>query len=73
MHGYLRNTDNPNFIIYTSTVPLARHRLRNVLFSHISHFKDRLIVEFLFLNSNFVLNFLIFHFFFLFVLPSIPS
>jgi hypothetical protein len=29
--------DNPNFIFYTPTAPLARHRLRNVLFSHTYH------------------------------------
>jgi hypothetical protein len=34
MHGELRYTDNPNFIFYTPTIPLARHTLRNVLFSH---------------------------------------
>jgi hypothetical protein len=27
-------TDNPNFTFYIPTVPLDRHRLRNVLFSH---------------------------------------
>jgi hypothetical protein len=27
MHGLLRNTDNPNFIFYTPTAPLARRRL----------------------------------------------
>jgi hypothetical protein len=32
----LRNTDNPSFIRYTPTTPLARHRLRNQLFSHTS-------------------------------------
>jgi hypothetical protein len=51
MHGQLRNTDNPNFIFYTPTVPLARHRLRNVLFSHTSHITGRLIVDFWFLKK----------------------
>jgi hypothetical protein len=37
MHGWLRNMANPNFIFYTLTAPLARHRLRNLLFSHTSH------------------------------------
>jgi hypothetical protein len=35
MYELLRNTDNPNFIFYTPTAPLARSRLRNVLFSYI--------------------------------------
>jgi hypothetical protein len=43
--------DNPNFIFYIPTIPLARHRLRTVLFSHTYHFTGRLIVEFLFLKS----------------------
>jgi hypothetical protein len=37
------------------TTPLARHRLRNVLFSHTSHLTRRLIVEFWFLKKK--LNF----------------
>jgi hypothetical protein len=53
MHRYLRNTDNPNFIFYTQTAPLARHRLRDVLFSHTSHFTGRLIVEFWFLKKTY--------------------
>jgi hypothetical protein len=36
MRGQLIYTDNPNFISDTPTGPLARHRLRNVLFSHTS-------------------------------------
>jgi hypothetical protein len=46
MHSSLRNTDNPDFIFYTPTVPLAGHKLINVLFSHSSHFIGKLIVEF---------------------------
>jgi hypothetical protein len=46
MHRYLRNMDKTNFIFYAPTVPLARHRLRNVLFSHTSQFTGRPIVEF---------------------------
>jgi hypothetical protein len=46
MHGQLRNTNNPNFVFYTPTAPIARHRLRTVLFSHTSRFTGRLIVEF---------------------------
>jgi hypothetical protein len=54
-------TDNPNFIFYTPTVPVARHRLKNVLFSHTSHFTGRLIVEFWFRKSIFeVLNFILY-------------
>jgi hypothetical protein len=37
--------DNPNFIFCTLTAPLARHRLRNMLLSHTSHFTGRLILE----------------------------
>jgi hypothetical protein len=37
MNGYLRNTENPNFIFYTPTAPLTRDRLKNILFSHTSH------------------------------------
>jgi hypothetical protein len=41
-----KNTDNPNVIFQTTTFPLARHRLRNLLFSHTSHFVRRLRVDF---------------------------
>jgi hypothetical protein len=79
MHGYLRNTDNPNFIFYTLTSPLARHRMRNALFSHTSHFAGRLIVECSILKKTtfevfyFVLYFNMFHFFILIFLHSISS
>jgi hypothetical protein len=46
MHRYLRNTDNTNFIFNATTVPLARHRLRNMILSHTSQFTGRPIVEF---------------------------
>jgi hypothetical protein len=32
--------------LYTPTVPLVRHRLRNVLFSYTSHFTGKLMVDF---------------------------
>jgi hypothetical protein len=51
MHSYLRNTDNPNFIFYTPTAPLATFRLRNMLFSHTSHLTGRPIVEFWFFKT----------------------
>jgi hypothetical protein len=82
MHGYLRNTDNPNFIFYTLTVSLARHRLRNMLLSHTSHFKGGRIVEFWFLKKCifealfFILHYIFPVFFtalFLLYLSSIPS
>jgi hypothetical protein len=44
-------------VMMIQTAPLARHRLRNVLFSHTFHFTSRLIVEFWFLkkmNFNFI-------------------
>jgi hypothetical protein len=56
MHGYLRNTNNPYFILYTPIAPLASHILRNVHFSHTSHFTGRLIEEFFFLKKNVLLK-----------------
>jgi hypothetical protein len=41
-------------MMMTPTTPLARHKLRNVLFSHTSHFTGRLIVEFWF--KKYLLN-----------------
>jgi hypothetical protein len=38
--------DRYMMMMMTPTTPLARHKLRNVLFSHTSHFTGRLIVEF---------------------------
>jgi hypothetical protein len=68
IHESLRNTDNPNFIFYTPTAPLARHKLRNVLLSRIYHFTGRIIYQvwlliklcFWSLIFYFVLNFSIF-------------
>jgi hypothetical protein len=52
----LINTDNPNFILYTPTAPLASHRLRNVFFSHTSHFTGRLIMELYFFKKYIFLS-----------------
>jgi hypothetical protein len=52
--------DNPNFIFYIPTAPLAIHRLRNVLFSHTSHFTGRLIVEFRLLKNVFLKSCILF-------------
>jgi hypothetical protein len=60
MNRYLRNTDNRNFIFYTPTGPLARHRLRNELFSHTSHFTGKPIVELWFLKKDCFLEVLYF-------------
>lgn len=40
MQEQLRHTGNLNFIFYIPTTPLARHRVRDMLFSHISHSLD---------------------------------
>jgi hypothetical protein len=80
MHGWLRKTENPNFIFYTPTAPLARRRLWNALFSHISYFTGRLIVGFCFFKKfrslvfYFVVHFPIFFIsLFVFFLPFISS
>jgi hypothetical protein len=70
--------NNSNFVFYILTAPLARYRLRDVLFSHTSHFTGRLIVEFkkcIFEVLYFILYYIFFFFIYLFVffLPSIPS
>jgi hypothetical protein len=49
------------FFLYL-TVPLAGHRLRNVLFSHTSHFIRRLRVEFWFLKKKYIFLCLVFYF-----------
>jgi hypothetical protein len=69
MHGLLRNTDNPNFIFYTPTAPLARRRLWNVLFSHTSYFTGRLRVEFWFFKKIVSINFILYYIFLFFSFP----
>jgi hypothetical protein len=55
--------------IFSPTASLARHRLRNVLFSHSSHFTGRITVDLLKKNYTFeVLYFIVFYFIFLFLI-----
>jgi hypothetical protein len=46
-------------MMMTPTTPLARHRLRNVLFSHTSHYTGRLIVDVWFKTNIFEFEFYI--------------